>query len=208
LRGDFAQACVSLAQLREQQGADDEVVDLCREALYVDPTLAEAHVLLANTAARRGNLNDAAEHLRIAVKINPHLPDEYIERGSTLLRQGKLEVAMRLLQAGVTLRPGDARTTEILAQLLATAPYPAVRNGKEAVKLALRAVELGGGHDAQALNTLAAAYAEAGQFPDAVRTAATARDLATAAGQPDLAADIQRRLEMFRAGKAFHEGKW
>ena len=75
------------------------------------------------------------------------------------------------------------------------------------MELALRAVELGG-RSAESLDTLGAAYAEAGQFSDAVSTATTAQNLAAAAGQRELAADIQRRLDLFRAGKAFHEGKW
>ena len=142
------------------------------------------------------------------MKIDPHLQDDYVERGLTLLRQGNHQVALRLLQAAVILKPDDVRALETMAQLLATDPDPAVRNGKEAVDPARCAVELSGGRDAEVLDTLAAAYAEAGQFPDAVRTATTAHDLAAAAGRTDLAADIQRRLDLFRAGKAYHEGKW
>ena len=135
LRADFAQPRVSLAQLRHQQGADDKCDELCREALEFDPGLVEAHVLLANSAARHGNMADAAEHLRIAMEINPHLPDEYLNLGLTSLRQGKHEAALRLFQAAMTLQPNDVRAVEIAAQLLATDPDPAVRNGKEAVEL-------------------------------------------------------------------------
>jgi tetratricopeptide (TPR) repeat protein len=205
---DYAEAYVSLAMLREQEGKDDEAVNLCRAALALDPGLAEAHFLLASSAARRGNLAEAAEHFNTAMTINPRLPETCLEMGLNLLRQGKHKAALSLLQAGVAYQSSDVRALEITAQLLATDPDPAVRNGKEALELALRAVELAGGRDAETLNTLAAAYAEAGQFPEAVRTATTAHDLAAAAGRSDLAANIQRRLDLFRAGKAFHEGKW
>jgi tetratricopeptide (TPR) repeat protein len=208
LGGDDAWAYVNLAQLREQEGNDAAASDLCREALDIDPGRAEAHIVLASLAARRGNAADAVEHFRAAITVNPHLAGACLDLALNLLRQGKHKAALSLLQAGVAYQSSDVRALEITAQLLATDPDPAVRNGKKAVELALRGAELNGGRRAEILDTLAAAYAEAGQFPDAVGAATAARDLAAAAGQPELAADIQRRLDLFRAGKAFHEGKW
>ncbi len=208
LRGDVPQPLVSLAQLRQQQGADDAAVQLCRAALDLDPALAEAHLVLANSAVRRGNTDDAAKHLRIAMGINPRLAGALVDHALTLLRQGKYQDAVPLLQAVVTFKPDDAGAVVTAAQMLSTAPDPAVRDGKAALELALHAVKLEGNGSLEALNTLAAAYAEAGQFQDAVHTATTARDLALAAGRSDLAAEIQQRLDLFRAGKAFHAGKW
>jgi hypothetical protein len=51
------------------------------------------------------------------------------------------------------------------------------------------------------LGTLAAAYAEAGRFGDAVKTAEKARDLAAAAGLKDVAAKNSELLELYRTGK-------
>ena len=68
------------------------------------------------------------------------------------------------------------------AWMLATNPNASVRNGAEAVELAQRAVELSGGREPAILDTLAAAYAEAGRFPEAVKTAQRAAALASARG--------------------------
>ena len=66
-----------------------------------------------------------------------------------------------------------------LAWVLATCPEASVRNGAEAVELARRAVKLSDGREPAILGTLAAAYAEAGRFPEAVQTARKALELAT-----------------------------
>jgi hypothetical protein len=63
----------------------------------------------------------------------------------------------------------DAELLNSYAWLLATAPEASVRNGKKALKLALEAADLTGWKDAIILDTLAAAYAETGDFDSAVK---------------------------------------
>ncbi len=69
------------------------------------------------------------------------------------------------------LNPNDARAYNNIAWIRATHPDPRFRNAVEAVALATRAVELAR-DDVNSLDTLAAAYAEAGRFSEAVQTAA------------------------------------
>ena len=82
---------------------------------------------------------------------------------------------------------------------LATDPNASIRNGGESVELARRAVELSGGREAAILGTLAAAYAEAGRFPEAVETAGKAAALASQRGQRDLAKSIDAKIPFYRA---------
>ena len=70
--------------------------------------------------------------------------------------------------------------------------------------LAQRAVEISPG-DPIALGTLAAAYAEAGRFPEAVRTAQQAIQSAAAAGNRPLAEQIGAYLELYRKGKPYRQ---
>ena len=65
-------------------------------------------------------------------------------------------------------RPSDTNLLNDTAWILATNPNASVRDGAEAVELAQRAVKLSGGQEPAILDTLAAAYAEAGRFADAV----------------------------------------
>jgi tetratricopeptide (TPR) repeat protein len=92
-----------------------------------------------------------------------------------------------------------------LAWLRATCPEAPVRNGAEAVALAQRAVQLLGGSNADCLDTLAAAYAEAGHFTEAEQTARKALDLATQQKKRALAESIEAKIRLYAAGIPFHE---
>jgi Flp pilus assembly protein TadD len=92
-----------------------------------------------------------------------------------------------------------------LAWILATTPQAEFRNGEEAVRMAERACELTGHKQARFLATLAAAYAEAGRFPEAVSTAELARELAAAAGQKETEIKYASLLETVKSGKPWRE---
>ena len=77
------------------------------------------------------------------------------------------------------IQPNHLLALNRTAHVLATNPDAAVRNGSEAAALAGRAVQLSGGRDPVFLDTLAAAYAESGRFPEAVQTARQALEIAT-----------------------------
>jgi spermidine synthase len=89
--------------------------------------------------------------------------------------------------------------------MLATAPDDSLRDRTEAVRLAEQACRLSGFKDARTVGTLAAAYAEAGRFGDAVSTAQKAVDLATASGNVQFAGINGQLLGLYRAGKPYHE---
>ena len=62
-----------------------------------------------------------------------------------------------------------------------------------------------GGNVVEMLDTLAAAYAEAGRFPEAVRASRKAVDLASSRGQPELAKQMESRMRLYQAGQPYHE---
>ena len=86
-----------------------------------------------------------------------------------------------------------------LAQIRASHPNPALRDGKQAVELAVRCCQLTSYQVATPLSTLAAAYAEVGQFDDAIKWQTAAIKLARAHRQADLTA----RLTLYQAGKPY-----
>ena len=93
-----------------------------------------------------------------------------------------------------------------LAWIYATCPEPAVRNGAEAVRLAEHACQLSERRSVEFLDTLAAAYAETGRFPDAIKTAEETRALAEAAKDRATAEMERQRLELYRTrARAYHE---
>ena len=102
-------------------------------------------------------------------------------------------------------RPNDANLLNDTAWILATNPNASVRNGAEAVALAERAVELSGGREPAILDTLAAAYAEAGRFAEAAETAQKAIHLAKQQNKPTLAASIKARRQLYEAKTPFRK---
>jgi tetratricopeptide (TPR) repeat protein len=91
------------------------------------------------------------------------------------------------------------------AWLLATAPNPRLRDGETAMMLARRACELTDYKQPFFVGTLAAAYAEAGRFNDAITNAQKARTMALRLGQIEAAKRDEQLLELYQSGKAFHE---
>ena len=93
------------------------------------------------------------------------------------------------------------------AWLLATAPDANIRNGTEAVALAEKANEIASGKSPDVLDTLAAAYAETGDFVKAREFADRALDLAVAQKDKDLSTAIRARIQLYNAGKPFHDDR-
>jgi cytochrome c-type biogenesis protein CcmH/NrfG len=89
-----------------------------------------------------------------------------------------------------------------LAWLLATDADDTLRNGAEAVLLALQATQRAPA-DVAAWDALAAAQAETGKYSEAVVAAGKALELA--GSKKDLAKEIQTRLELYQIGKAYHQ---
>ena len=79
--------------------------------------------------------------------------------------------------------PNDGNALNNLAWLLATYPADEIRDGKRAVELAKKATALPGGEVPLVLRTVAAAYAEAGDFPNAVNTPQRPEDVIARAAQ-------------------------
>ena len=105
----------------------------------------------------------------------------------------------------LALKPGQLEALNHLAWLLATCPDDTVRDGSEAVRRAEDACRLTAFKQARETGILAAAYAEAGRFQEAVATAELSVKLASATGDGRTAAINQQLLAFYRAGKPWHE---
>ena len=178
-----------------------EVIDHCEATLRAKPGFPDPHVTLAKALTERGQLDAARPHLELAVRLAPQNPDARQDLAELLSRQGQVRAAVAEYKAALALRPDWDSVLNNLAWLLATCPEASVRDGREAVRLAKRASSLSGDTNLWFLHTLAAAYAEAGEFTNAVAAATAAQKLAAATGQPDLAATATTRLELYRAGQ-------
>jgi tetratricopeptide (TPR) repeat protein len=161
---------------------------------------------LAATAARQlHHWRDSEALFEHALQVtrDNHVAHAYL--GSALLERGRTQAAIEHYSEAVRLRPDFLSAANNLAWLLATGENEELRNPYVAVRLAQRAARLTSQGDPSVLDTLAAALAAANRFEEATRVAERGIELARAAGEHELEAAILRRLELYRAGRAYTE---
>ncbi len=112
------------------------------------------------------------------------------------------QLAMRVWAYSKT---SNAVVNNDLAWIYAAASDARLRNGSEAVRFAEQACQLTEYKVPIMIGTLAAAYAEAGQFNNAVAACQKARSLALGLGQKDIAKKNEQLLKLYQSGKAYHE---
>jgi tetratricopeptide (TPR) repeat protein len=183
----------------------DEARAHVQAALRIRPGDAQMIHNLGVLCVQQGDFDAALPYLREAVRLKPALASIYRRLGEILEALGKIDQAVACYREGLRVQPDQEEICNNLAWTLATQPDAKFRDGNEAVRLAEHACELSAFKNAAFLDTLAAAYAEAGRFPEAVASAQQAIGLATAAGQNALAEQTRKLLELYRAGKPFHE---
>lgn len=196
----FLSGCLS------RWGRDEELIDVTRNGLAVFPYDSILRYGLGTAFARKGDLADATNQFAYALLLEPGWADAHLNFGRTLVRLGDTQEGLRQLQQAVRLAPGLPRALNELAWLLATSSDAAVRNGPEAVRLAEQACAATGRRNSVFLDTLAAAYAEAGKFPEAVNTALEANSLARVAGDEAAILRTEQLLKCFRSNQPYHAG--
>ena len=198
-----ADARVDLGHFLMMKGAFSEAETQFVAALKIEPYDPPAHETYAKLLEREGRNAAALYHLQTGLLFKPDF-DTYMETASLEYRIGHPHQAVTYFRQAVALK-ADPQALNNLAWILATCPDDSVRNGSEAMRDAEQACNLTGFKQAGMVGTLAAAYAEAGRFPEAITTAETAIKLATDAGDTQFADANQRLLALYSAGKPYRE---
>jgi tetratricopeptide (TPR) repeat protein len=202
IKPNYAEGHNNLGDTLIRQGNVQEAIVQFELALRIDPDNAGAHNNLGNALLRAGKLQEAVGHYQQALRLKPNYADAHNNLGLALARAGHAPEAIEHYAQALWLQPDFADAYNNLARLLAT-HAPAERGDVvRAVSLAQRACELTDNRRAGYLDTLAAAYAAAGRFSEAVATAQKAIELARAAGPPKLVGEYEARLELYRSGHA------
>ena len=197
---ESAEAHNNLGNALNQTGKGDEAITEFQRALAIRPDYAEAHLNFGVALADRGRLDEAMTHYRKVLQVNPGSAEACQNLGGALCRQGKIAEALACWQEGIRRCPNDAPLLNVTAWVLATASDASLRNGALAVSLAQRAVQLSDGRRPEFLDTLAAAYAEAGRFSEALDAARRALRLASEAGNKAMAEALRARIKLYEAG--------
>jgi cytochrome c-type biogenesis protein CcmH/NrfG len=137
--------------------------------------------------------------------LQPDDFDGHAGLAAVLAAQGRADEEVFQLNEAARISPDSAEALNNLAWTLATSPDANIRNGARAVQLAQHACELTHFEKTIFIGTLAAAYAEAGQFDDAMATAQKAIALARENGEQELLQKNQELLELYRAHQPYRE---
>jgi tetratricopeptide (TPR) repeat protein len=138
-----------------------------------------------------------------AIELDPRASlDRYI-LGLVFQQQGRYAEAEQAYLGAIKAQPAFVPVCDSLARLLAACPDDKVRDGKRAVEYATRACEQTGWKDLYFVDTLAAAYAETGQFEQAVRYQTRALDAPELKG--DLRKAARQRLKLYRQKKPLRD---
>jgi tetratricopeptide (TPR) repeat protein len=208
IRSDYAEACNNLGNALMQKERADEAIARYERALEINPGYAEACNNLGHALMQKGRVDEAILHFQKAVAIRPEYAKAHYNLGHALMQKERVDEAITHFQKALEIRPDYPDAGYNLARaawLLATSPEVSVRNGARAIELAEAMERLSGGKDPMINMTLAAAYAEAGRFPEAVATAERAQQLAAHQGNASLVDVLGRQIKLYQAGLPFRD---
>jgi tetratricopeptide (TPR) repeat protein len=201
---NYADVHNNLGNVFLRQGRMDEAVAQFQTALAINPKDANTHYNLGNVFRQQGGVNEAIAQFQKALAIKPQFAEAHYNLGNAVLQQGHVDEAIAQYQRALEIKPDYVEAQNNMAWVLATCPQVSLRNGIKSVELAERANQLTGGKNPVILATLAAAYAEAGRFPEAIETGQHAMHLAETQSNTALAGALQSQLKFYRAGIPFH----
>lgn len=205
LKPDYAPALNNLGALHGLAGRYAESASFYEKALAADPDYAEARSGLGFALARMGRLREAEACYEEALRLRPYLTKTMAQLGELRLREGDLPSAVAHFRRAVELEPAEYEACNYLAWIRATAPDGSVRNGAEAVALAERMYQAAPRVTPLMLDTLAAAYAEAGRFRQAEAVQRQAVRDGEAQGLREWVVDARRRLSGYAAGRPWRD---
>jgi Tfp pilus assembly protein PilF len=203
-----AQAQFNLGNAFLQKGQVDDAIVQFQQALELAPDDRIIHNDFGNALLKKGLVNEAIAHFQKA--LDSGVADVWTAHihynlGNALRQKKLMREAVAQYQEALTEEPRLVVAENQLAWVEATCSDASLRNGPQAVELAQEANDLSGGKNPLILRTLAAAYAEARQFSQAVETAKSASELAAAQGNSALAQSLGNQIALYQIGSPYRE---
>ncbi len=159
---------VARAECWSARGMHEAAMADYAEALRLDANNPAIWVSRGNEWRKDLKIDAAIADFNQAIRLDAKYAPAYVARGNTWKQIGRFDLAIQGFSDLIRISPDEAVAHQMLARILATALLPQSRNGKWALDEATRACELAHWIDPDAIDTLAAACAEAGDFQSAV----------------------------------------
>jgi tetratricopeptide (TPR) repeat protein len=187
------------------QGKVDEAISLLQSAVDLRPDNSPAHENLAKALLQKGRVADALVHYRKLLELQPDNIEVHNIVGTVLIQQGRVGEGVEEWQKVLAIRPDNGNAMSNLAWVFATAPDQSLRDGPKAVELAEQALRISGGRIPILFRTLAAAYAESGEFSKAIQTAQQGIELANNQGNSGLATELQGNITLYQGQRPLRD---
>jgi serine/threonine protein kinase/Tol biopolymer transport system component len=130
---------------------------------------------------------------------------EYMDRGLTSERIGQYDRAIADLESAIKIDPNHVSANNGIAWLKATCPDAQLRDGTVAIEKARKACELTSWKESACLDTLAAAYAEAGNFDEAAKWQEAAMESLSETLRPGTREQYEARLKLYERNEPYHQ---
>ena len=209
-RMTIGQAQLDTAFKLAESGKVNEALAIIDQVIASDPNNWRSYFLKSAVLvlARRGDealkvINTSINLARRSNVSSDLLAELYESKARSCIDYGHYDEARKSLEQAVHLEPSDPSTLNDLAWMLATTKDARVRNGRRAVTIATKACALSNWNNAFSIDTLAAAYAAAGNFSDAVKYQEMAISRLKPEDRTAQLAGMQRRLQQYVIGQPF-----
>jgi tetratricopeptide (TPR) repeat protein len=190
----------------------EEAIHYLLKALELNPNYPNAHTNLGNIFLKQGKYIQAIKEYNATTSLNPssikaHFSIAFAHwmLGKQLCLAGERKEGIAHLYLAVKLNDRTPEMINDLSWMLATAPENELRDGASALQLADQVNKLTEGKNPYILDTLAAAYAEIGDFAKALETAQAGLKLAEASGNKELAFGLKKEIALYYEEKPFRQ---
>ncbi len=178
-------------------------IEHLRAVTKIQPNNFEAQLNLASALASDGELAEAISGYQTTLRLAPNSALAHYQFGAALLGGHREKEALQEFREALRLSPESALTLDKLGWILSTSSEAALRNGKEGMAFAQRACQITNNLNPVTLSTLSAAFAEDGQFDQAIASAEKSKSLTDPDKNPKLVALINRQLSFYRDHRPF-----
>jgi len=206
IKTSFPQAHVNWGNILLDQHKFAEAVSHYRSALQLKANYATAYHNLGLAFQAQRKFDEAIKNFHRVLQIKPDFLAAYKALADISSDLDKTDQAIGYYRQALQIKPDWLGGLNDAAWLVATGPDQKPTVVDEAVRWATRAAELTQYEDITILDTLAAAYAAAGNFEKAVKTVQAAVKRAPIEKNDDLADDIRRRLKLYQQRKIYNKG--
>lgn len=194
-----------MASLAAQTGDFPRAAKALTDALTIKPDDVNTVRKMALVRMSQGQLPEAIKLFRQVVSTNPRDVAVIYNLANALRSVGEIQESLKLYRQVLEIDDRMILAANNLAWIQATHPDAQYRNGKEALRWATHICEITKYRQPDALDTLAAAQAESGDFDSAVKTAESAAELAKAAKNNQLEQAMHSRAELYREKKPYRD---